>query len=228
MNRSTESTFWNLSAAEKAALSDDDMRGVCKLALMEAGVLDPIKPVLLPTDPPELQTEARYVPTHKGYDAIGIAFYNADEAAKFIALGPLQIVSDYNTGTESAKDFDGLAVERRMMPTSESVEACRASLASGKLNARANDDARRAFTEDRKNADKITNGLWAARNEALTRVHYLEGIKKTFADYYELAYCDETVARGFLAKVYSQSDIIEAIGEGTMRSPTTVDLVASS
>jgi hypothetical protein len=228
MNRSTESAFWNLSAAEKAALSDDDMRGVCKLALMEAGVLDPIKPVLLPTDPPELQTEARYVPTHKGYSAIGIAFLTEEAAAKFVALDPLQIDKDYRTDTESTKPTEGLAFECRMVPTQASVETRRASLETAKSNSKANDAAQSAFAEARKKADKITDRLWTARNEALTRVHYLEGIKKTFADYYELAYCDETVARGFLAKVYSQSDIIEAIGEGTMRSPTTVDLGASS
>jgi len=209
--------YWDLTAEERAALTQEQIEAMCRVELMEAGVLSPDPPDLVDEAAVAVETTTYFAPKQSGTygDNFGIAFETAEQAAQFCALKPLKIHREWRVGSEHqyAKPLtNDLEVSPVELMTEADYNRKSADLQRAHEAKEANSKARREYEKAMEAVSKATEGVWSDWHDCRAVVRELNKIRADFKEYAEMCGGDETKARFFLGKAYCADRITEAIG----------------
>lgn len=217
--------YWDLSGAERAALSDADMQKYCDLELMVAGVLRPEPLKLLPEEPVALEGKQYFAIEAMGKygsrERFPLLFETAALATSALELACGVCIGDYSHGDYSAP-LSSARVVGVSLPSEEARTARKSALDQLAANKKANEDARKAYEEATKATDAALKDMWANYRGEQALAARVAQVVRTWETYKTMANGDESVARQFLEKAFPpeyhecrRSDVnlvVEALG----------------
>jgi len=207
--------FDDLTTAEKAALTEDQVRAYCTRELMEQGVLEPKAPELLDETEPTVPTQTFYQPGYdRGYrHGMDLVFDTVEQARQFIELQPRRIESSFPIDTKYVNPMPGMTVKPVELATEQDFLELKAKLAEAAENKSANRKMREEFEKGQILANDTVSWIWEKYREAQAEVRHLENVMITFAEYLEITGGDQVAARKFLVKAYDEQTVQAAIGD---------------
>lgn len=204
--------YWDLKDNERAALSEEDVRALCRVELMEQGILEP-KPVeRRDVNPPELEMDTYY---HvDGFD--DLLFSSAVDVEAFLLLKPFRRGHDYRVGygKESyfAQPLEGDVVNH-MYPRQEVFVQHISDLEQAKEAREANQKAQREFESTMEAVREATGGIWEDWHRCRNHVANLQNVRDTFHEYLQICNGNWRAASVFLEKVHDRKLCREALGD---------------
>lgn len=222
-------TYWDLSEAERAALTAEDVQRYVDAELMLKGVLK-VKPFLLEQVPvvPEPSTRIFVVRFGSKYGRTdsGVAFLTLEDAKSFTALRPMRVESEYLEGSSvqfTAQTSDPEIAELPIF-TEEAKNAVKNELKRAAAIKSSNERRANEYSAAIKAQEEALRGLWEDWTACREQDAKLRAVADTFADYKSTAGGDEKVAASFLAKVYAP----ELIAEAAARYAIPIETVAGT
>lgn len=214
--------YWDMTVDERAALTVEEVEALTKVELMEAGVLVPRPPELLPAEPPPTERRTLVQPsvgnTRYGTQKVGIAFEDVEDLRAFLALRPIFVDDEWPLGVKTAIPITGDEEHSTVEVVSkQEVERLRSALERAQQNKAANEEETRRYAEECRASQKALEGMWADYQQARTRALRLQRIRETHAEYLAMTGGDDGVARAFLARTkgFDPADVEAAIGPST-------------
>lgn len=213
----TMQTYWDLSEADRAALTRDDVARFVDLELMQKGVLKPKPLELLDVTPVELATETYFqiegLGSYGEHATIGeLGFRTESEARAVIEMRPVVVRQEWDLGkTLFARQISpNSSIKLVTLAAENSVLAQRARLKEITAANTENDKRKRAFEEQTKKVDETLRGLWDDWHACVAKAAEMRRVAEVFADYKRMAGGDEAVAKRFLARAFPQSTVTDA------------------
>lgn len=211
-------TYWDLSNAERAELSEEDVRQFIRVHLMENGILEAPAIDLLSEEVPIMPKTTVFGVSKPGEfgrnDSLDIAFADAETAQRFINLQPMNLSHDYQADSvEYMKVLSGLLIEPTDVLSETAYLEFKAELEKVKANKEHNKATRRDVEKASHAIRETSEGLWQDWHSCLEHAAKLMQVCDTYLEYLELAEGNETAARAFLAKAYDEELCQEALGE---------------
>jgi len=225
-------TYWKLSNAERAALTEEEVTAFVEIELMEKGVLNvPPAVELLEIAEPELQKTMVFVVStdneYHGTDRINYGFTTADSAQAFadlLAKRASRIENGYHTGrVEYLKPFTKFSVSSTLVVTHEDYLKHKAELEKIEARKKANEETKAERVKIEKAISEATGDMWSDWHECRGHAARLDNVRATYVKYLELSDGSASVARNFLLKAYENDRklIEEALGVTLEDSMTT-------
>lgn len=208
-------TYWDLTEAERAALTRDDVAKFIDAELMVAGVLKPAPLVLVDVPRLEIAKTTFYQVENLGHrygSANGVAFLCEGDARAFLALRPVEVGSDWQIGSEYrfSKPLGDSKIVAIDLASEASIEAARATLKEINAANNENDQRRRAFEEQSRKIEQTLKGLWDDWHECVRKDVEMKRVAETFREYIEITRGDHATASAFLRKAFPGEKIAEA------------------
>jgi hypothetical protein len=210
-------TYFDLTKAERGALTEDQVRVYCNAALMEAGVVQPTEPILVDETPPEVPKARRFVPKRSGRystpESFGLAFKTNEDAEAFIDLvARAEVVeNDWEAGIDYLRPIDGLISEQVSMVTAANHVKHKAELEQAKSAKAANTKARDEYAKALRVVTDNTEGIWSDYRECVEWSASLAEVRTTFLEYCKITGDNEAAALEFLLKAYDRERIDAAL-----------------
>jgi hypothetical protein len=202
-------TYWDLTEAERAALTRDDVEKYVDFELMSKGVLKAKPLVLLAVPEVKLETSRFYVVQEGAYEYPSIAFRTEDDARAFLTLQPVKVERDFSTEASWAKSSAGTEIKSIELATEDSVTAAKARLKEASAAKAENDRRRQEHVEQARKVEQALRGLWEDWHECTAKDAQMRKIAETFAEYTTMTK-DPALAASFLRKVFTPAEIAEA------------------
>lgn len=205
--------FWELSEAERACLSEDQVRACEAYELMRAGVVRAQPPETLKEREP-VELAAFYTVSHAGgrygRDTLTVAFGTPEEARAFIDSDPLVTTSHYMEGV-TITSVDRLSrhepkIDMLEAAARELVDTHRAELEKYCAAKKKHDAERSEFEKNATAERRAIEGLWADWYRCRERASALGRVVSTHAEYQKLAGSDELAGK-FLLKAFKRHEI---------------------
>lgn len=211
---SNVTTYWDLSEAERAALTRDDVARFIDVELMEKGVLKPKPLVLVDLPVVELEKET-YFQIEREYEGNfnGVAFRTAEDAFDAIKRGIVAIAQDWQAGGTTKYPLPitpDVKVVTIQLATKASVEASRATLKEVAAAKSENDRRTREHDEQARKVEATLKDLWDDWYRCTAKDTHLRRVADTFAEYKRTAGGSVAIAARFLRKAFPLSIINEA------------------
>jgi len=210
----TDNRYWGLSDAERAELTEDQVREYCRTELMNQGVLEAKAPELLDETKPETETITVYVPHRDDRTwatEIPIAFRTIAEAENFADLRPMYLEHDYSADVNCAKPIINIKIERKEVLSEEELLRARIALEQVTANKKVNREAEEEFKKAAKAAAEVTDGVWDDWHRARRHARELDNVRETFSEYLTMCGGDSAVASKFIVKTFNEKLVKEAI-----------------
>lgn len=216
--------YWDHSEAERAALTEEQVKGLLAYELMEKGVLA-VAPMTL-AEVTEVEVPKRRVFAlleANGYGSgthLGIAFEtieNAEACRRSIGFIREQ---EWSAGAK-VRPARNLQIVAEDVPMESDVAARKSALEEKARRERANAEEVRRYEADCKKASDATSNIWADWMECRKAEARHEKIRQTLADYLTMTDGNADLARAFLAKAFPVEEIVEALGPAQI-APTPV------
>jgi len=210
-------TYWDLTEEERGTLTEDEVERYLDAELMTKGVLRarPLELVTVPELPPP--TRSYYAArTERRYGRAEFAFESKEEAERFLALRPLVVDSEYlgsSGSVEYVREAETEIVAVALYTEGEKDAHKRDIEKAGAAKAE-NERRTREHTEAVKKQTEALKGLWEDWHACREKVRRLNEIRATFEEYKKIA-GDDGVAATFLGKVYTPTEIAEALPSPT-------------
>jgi DNA-directed RNA polymerase subunit N (RpoN/RPB10) len=199
-------TYWDYSEKERSEMTEEQVRSMLDVELMEKGVLKVEPPVLRPVENIEVARQTYF-------EAGSILFKTAEEAHSFLALHPHKEGYDYSGAGYDYKYAQPLESEVRQvsMCIKQDVVNLSTTLAKNKEAKTWNEQAEQKYKKACEAQNKVLDGVWEDwyRCRDLTLQH--KKVIDTRAEYLQLTNRDEALARTFLAKVFTEEEIKDAM-----------------
>jgi len=204
----TIQTYWELTEAERAKLTVEEVDAFAAVELMTKGVIDPGEL--------KLEEEVDFKPRVRPWYLVGdIAFGTAGDASAFLSLMPMKVTSDWAVGYDVSfvQPLPGEMVVKELPDRAEVLERGRAHYTKRKAireeNAKRKDEHEKLSKAKREALADMWND-WTACGSRLTCA---ERTRDTFRKYVKLTNGDEGMAAKFL---------YEALGPGSIREAQTM------
>lgn len=206
-------TYWDLTEAERAALTRDDVAKFVDYELMQQGVVKPKPLALVDVPSVSLETKTFYeIDTYTtGFSLV--AFRTAEDARQFIALCPVAIEQDWQIGSDTKFATplrENAKIASVELATRESVDAARAALKEAAAAKTENDRRRREHEEQTKKVEHALKGLWDDWHACVAKNGTMRRIVETFEEYKTITHGDLAIAARFLRKAFTIGLIREA------------------
>ncbi len=208
-------TYWDYTDQERANFTEDQVRSLLDVELMEKGVLKPQPPVLQPlTTLDSLGGRVKYYGVsatgkYGSSDDFGVVFETIEQAEAFIALKPMKSDYDYQVGTNHQYTIPMRqpSIQVKEFYSFETINACKSELKKNAAAAEANSKAQSEYNTAVDAADKVTQGVWNDWHAQRNVKSSMERIVATYRDYLKLAGDDRNIALSFLEKAYPAEKI---------------------
>jgi len=198
-------TYWDYSEKERSQMSEEEVKSMLDVELMEKGVLKVLPPVLRSVENIEVSRKTYF-------EAGGIVFETATAAHDFLALHPFREAYDYYGGGCDYKYVEPIESEVKQVTlcSKQDVFNLKTILSKNKEAKSYNEEAEQKYKKACEAQDKVLNGVWEDwwKCKELATKH--QKVMDTKKEYLDLTAGDETLAFTFLAKVFSQDEINEA------------------
>lgn len=208
--------YWDKTEKERSELTRDQVEAFLTVELMEKGVVrvDPPKIEDLPDVDVEKKVVYRvgYDWRYSGKEYFDVVFSDAESAQRLAELKPMKCDYDYNIGSQwkYAVPCGGLCVESTELYEHSSVLNVKSTLARRAEISKANESALSEYRTAAKAVDDAVAGVWADYYSCVKRSAKLTKIRDTFTEYLGMCDGNEAMARQFLLKAFSASDVTDA------------------
>jgi len=205
----TIQTYWDMSEAERSALTEDAMEALSKVELMTKGVLDPGELAL--------EAEPTFDAITKRWHVVGdIAFDSEEDAAAFVRLRPRKVDSDWATGYDlqfvgspGSAAADGVRV-KELPDRSEVLERGREYYTRRKIVRESNQKKASDHEKACKVRSEALSAMWEDWRALRAEAFEAKATLATFRDYVELAKGDAEAAARFLRRAVGAERISAA------------------
>jgi len=206
--------YWNLSPRERASLTREQVESFLDVELMEKGVVK--------IDPPILQDELSVKPQTNEYFEVfykgqysdtssGFVFSTAEQAKAFIDAKPLEVESDYRHSVPWVQPCTEMSIKPRQLPNESQMLAVKANAKKLAAIQTANNKARAAYDTAVKTVKEAVQGVWDDWQGVREDNAKYRKVLDTLAKYTTLADGNVDIARHFLAKVYTETELSDAL-----------------
>lgn len=208
-------TYWQHTPDERGALTRAQVEALVPIQLMEAGVTPPPPLELEDEAAPVLEEQQLFevVDVSTGYRRpTGTCFESQDEAAAFVEDSGARIIRrDY--GSPDQVDLaPRFAIEAVRVPPIAAVEDAKNEVQRAQAAARRNEVRRKEHARRTAEVTEATKALWADWHEQVERLANRGAVVARFEEYVRLCDGDAVVARRFLLKVHSTTEVDDALG----------------
>lgn len=208
--------YWDYEPAERAAMTEEQVRDLCKFELMKQGVLQPMMPKALDETVPPIAVFPVFVLEIGGRELEGICFDSEEAAQAVIAAGFRITKSDYRAGygehaNYSAPRPQDVSILRRLRPDETTFKQNLRLLEQAHKAKEANAKARTEFEQGMAKADAALQGVWEDWHEQRAVLLRVQKVRDTYTEYLGMCNGVASVARQFLAKVYKREEIEGAL-----------------
>lgn len=211
-------TYWDLPEAERAELSEEQVRQFVRVHLMENGVLEAPEVALMSEVAPLMPKTTVFGVSkpreYSGSETLGVAFKDAETAQEFINLQPMKLSHDYQADSvEYMKGLSGLVIEPTEVLSETAYLEYKAELEKVRSNKEHNQKIRKEVDDATRAIREASEGLWDDWYRCCAHAAKLAQVRDTYNEYLDLAEGNPTAARAFLAKAYDEELCQEALGE---------------
>jgi hypothetical protein len=217
--------YWDLTEMERAKLSDEEVKMLEAVELMEGGVLRPVPPKLQAEPDVQVETTTCYTLNEVSEgraEPLEITFASREDADKVAAMPIFLRKKSYDAPARFVHET--IRVIPEPLATEDSIAKQALALSESYRIAEANKSERYRF--DRENG-KVREKLKSLReNLRACRAEYerLGTIRTTYAEYLKMADGNEEMAKAFLAKAFDEELIKEALSSEYVAAPKPDDL----
>lgn len=202
--------YWDLSEKEKSLLTEEDVKAMVRVELMEKGVVN--------VEPPQIEEVVETIlPTQTAFqleikkgeygsaDTIPIVWNKEEDAATvlaaIVASNGQRMKSDYLGGEYRKYATQGIEVSMVVAEilNYQDIVNAKAEIEENAAKKRRNTDVKNEYDGALKEIREATEDLWADYWECVEKKRVMENHKKTFEEYVNLA-GDEDMATKFLLK----------------------------
>lgn len=211
--------YWDLTEKERAELTREQVEEFTRYELMERGVLA-VEPLLLEPEPevelpgkrvyyrPSTRDSRRYA-----CDEWELCFESPEQVEAFLALMPIRIRSHWFGGTivNAAQPWpaDGGAFDVVHLAPEDAVQAAAKEYETLNAVRKRNVEAREAHEKATRAQREALSEMWDDWHRCQAKHARFGRIINTWREYQELA-GDDTTARRFLGKVFSDAEVEDA------------------
>jgi len=202
--------YWDLTEKERAALTEEQVRGYLAVELMSKGLTTPKPPEYEEEAAVELETTTYYQIVVDNLE-ISPLFESADDASSIIALFRLTRDSGYWHGnTAYAKPVGDVTVKPVDLPSEAQVDAHKVALEEAKKKKDANSKKRRTYDDAVRETNKATDEVWDDWRNCINTERYHQAVVDTLQEYTTLADGDQAMAMKFLRRAHTERQIMDA------------------
>ncbi len=202
----------DLSELKRMKLTNEQFEALCKLELMEAGVVIPATPEYEEVESVKVPCTTMHAVHYYGEYSnceLSVYFETAEQAMEVAAAirGSSILNQDYKTNTRIPMLIRDVKVGIQSVHTEVDVAKIRARIIEDKEKKKRNVTLRNEYTKAVDSQDKILTSMRDDRYELQTRMQRYEKIKTVWEDYLATCNGDQGVALAFLEKAYNHSEI---------------------
>ena len=202
-------TYWDLSEAERAELSDQDVERYIDAELMTKGVLR-ARTVELVTEPSLPEPDRLLYVIGSDYHSTDIGFLTFDAAAQAqrqsVRIGAEYINGQYLAVAVSLEDGH---IKETRVHSPDTIRDARGAFEKATAAKAENERRRATYERQRESERKALEGLWDDWHRCRSKAVHMRRIVDVFGEYKRIAGRDD-VAGQFLLKAFERGEVIEA------------------
>ncbi len=208
--------YWDLSEKERSELTTDQVEATITVELMEKGVVKVESPVLRDIPPLELSKRTVFAvengAARYGREDTGFVFNTIEDAQKFIASNHMKNEYDYDIGSQYhyAHPMANMSIKTIELCDEQAVLSLKPKLSKREEDRKANEAAKEAYSKAVKVQQEAGAGVWEDYYKCGTKSRANQKVIDVFKEYTATCNGDEMLARKFLAKAFTVSQISEA------------------
>lgn len=194
-------TYAEYTKRERSEMTEEQVKALLDAELMVKGVLKVAPPVLQKIEEVELRSTIYF-------EAGGVYFDTAEQAASFLKLNPKKDSYDYQVGYE-IKYPEPLEQEIKQVKLYDRVDVLNAKLVLSKNHKakEANEQEEKRYQEAVKKVGAVLDEVWSDWNRCRSLAYYHKKVVDTRAEYMKLIGGDEALAETFLRKAFRVDEI---------------------
>lgn len=203
-------TYWDHTEKERSELSEEEVKALLDLHLMEKGVLKVKAPVLATIKDEPVLPKVKVFKVSDSYSH-GVAFETIEQAQAFCDLKPLKLDYDYSMGDRYMR-ADPLECKISQVDVFERGALLTAASLLKEIKAakEANEKAERVFADENKKVESCLSEVWSDYWEQKHTGERHNKLIATWNEYLKMTGNDEKIASGFLKKAFTVETINEA------------------
>lgn len=198
-------TYWDYTEKERAAFTREEVEGFLDRELMERGVLKVIAPKLeLVESEPAMRRET-------WYSVGGLLFKTVDDANAVVNLHPHK--EGYNWSADYKYKYAETVeteIQQVQLYVRADVDAFAKILAKNKRAKEANEKANSEYMKASTAQDKVLDGVWSDWSGCRDKADKNQKVLDTASEYIRMTESNRDLAREFLGKAFSESEITSA------------------
>lgn len=217
-------TYWDHTERERSEMTEEQVRDLLDLELMQQGVLKVLPPKVEELTPVVLPKERVFTIRHKDLYGSGteldVVFATIEHAEAFLRLAPKVRCYRYGVDAHVAPLLDP-SICPEDLPTKTTVEAKESVLRENTAKQQRNDAARREYDSAIAKIDKATEGIWNDWRACQAKRDRMQKIADTRAEYLRLTGGVGNLADIFLAKAFRSEELAEEREWSGLARPVT-------
>lgn len=222
-------TYWDFTEQERAALTDEQVRELCKLELMGEGIIPPSYPGPAPERPvvDEPKVTVYQVTWKAGYTTESLCFEDREQALEAMKLRPVNIDHDYTADVDSLRPLSESSMGEREVYKVFDKESYSSQLNEYRSAKERHDKEVAEYNDDKKAADRCCEGLWEDYHEQCATLRKAKRVAERFAEYVQTCDGDRRIAAKFLEKAFEPEEIQQANEWADAGAPVVVEPVTA-
>lgn len=209
--------YWDLTEAERAVLTAEQVEAMLVVECMEKGVARIEKPMLETVEEVSVRKKTYYRVgydgRYSGKDYFDALFDSPESAQQLIDLNPMAKDSDYSLSTEHkyAKQCSGYCVERIELAMQDDVLNIKPQLERQAAAKKRNESLLSVYNAAAKKVDDAVSGVYEDWRQCRSSMEDAKRIAKTFVEYTGICDGDQDKAMTFLLKAFDTSEVRDAM-----------------
>ena len=205
-------TYWDLTDAEKANLTREQVEQFVAAELMTHGVVK-VEPPKYEDEPiaPRSDATCFRIRERDKHNAFDVAFATVEQAQAFLKLNPIAVDSIWTGGRSVpfTRPLENAEIYQAETFSKAQVDASRATIEMSAKAKERNEVLAREYEKELRAQQEVLEGMWSDWREQQAKAARLRRVIDTFADYKTTA-GDSDLAAKFLHKAFPSAIIDEA------------------
>lgn len=206
-------TYWENSEIERMNMKSEEVQALIDIELMTKGIIKVNPPVFKEIKSLDQFEKVIY------YEVSGILFKTMEQASAFVQLNPLKESYDYYGGGYEFKYAEAAdnSIKTTSLFKSDDIKINSVVFKGNKVAKEYNEAEEKKYKKELQIMDDATHPVWDDWHEKQATRYKCERINETYQDYLKMTEGNAQLAKDFLSKIYSESEINLA---ESMREPT--------
>ena len=196
-------TYWENSEVERMNMKCEEVQALIDIELMTKGIIK--------VNPPNFKEIKSLDQFEKiiYYEVSGILFKTMEQASAFVQLNPLKEGYDYYGAGYDFKyaECADNSIKTVRLFKADDIKINQAVFKWNKTAKEYNEAEEKKYKKELETMDAATSPVWDDWHEKQATRHKCERINETYQDYLKMTEGNEHLARDFLTKIYSESEI---------------------